>query len=46
MTCKVLQNVLVQANISDKSCSFLRAGKDWVGVGGGGEGGWLEKGKF
>lgn len=46
MTCKVLWNVSVQGNLSDKSCFFMRAGEGRVGVGGGGEGGWLEKGKF
>lgn len=46
MTCKVLQNVSVQGNLSDKGCSFIRAGEGRVGVGGGGEGGWLEKRKL
>lgn len=40
MTCKVLQNVSVQGNLSDKGYFFIRAGEGRVGVGdGGGEGG-------
>lgn len=44
MTCKVLGNVSVQGNLSDRSCFSIGAGEDRVGVGG--EGGCSEKGKF